>query len=657
MKRDSQNENDPKHDEKCSAGELRDANILVWLPSPMGDAILCTPALRAIRRRYPTCKIWFYASPVVREVLSPSLFNDEWLEQKDKNPLTIGRKLRKHKFACAILFKNSFASALAASLAGIPSRIGYAREGRGFLLTDKLHPPRLPNGKFEPRCMVDYYLDIASRLGADASNKVLELTVDPTDAESLKSKLPEVIHTGGPIVILVPGGAFGPSKCWPNDRFAQTADWLIKNHNATVVISVAPEDAERRIAEDICELSGHELINLAGRPVTLGQLKALFSIADLVIANDTGPRHIAIATGRKVVTLFGPNDPAWTDTEYENEIQIVGNVPCAPCTRSMCNQHRHLCMQAVTVEMVCRAAKELLEGDRKQAVISARQRFAEMSESFSVDPDYQSALSRLGLTSIDTVFSFKGAENLTKKNLAPFRSRLQFDIAPPGSPQSTTVFLKRYDSPPILVQLKNWLSTRSRKSCAFIESTAINELTAMTIGTPKVVSYGEQKGMLLEKRSFLLTAKIPDAESIERQLPEYFTGPATKETLRLRRDFIARLANFIKRFHETDYRHRDLYFSHIFYNDVGRFFLIDLARAFKPALLNRRYRMKDLAQVYFSAPGRYFSRADRLRFYIGYIGRHKLTAKDKSMIHRIIKKAEQMARHDIRHGRSVPFTS
>lgn len=314
-------------------------------------------------------------------------------------------------------------------------------------------------------------------------------------------------------------------------------------------------------------------------------------------------------------------------------------------------------MQAITVEMVCGAAKELLEGGRKQTTIMAQQEFAETSESFFVDPDYQAALSKLGLMSIDTIFSFKEAESLSKKNLARFRSRSQFDIKSPGSPQSTTVFLKRYDSPPVLGQLGNWLSAHGRKSCAGLEFTAISELAAAGIGVPKVISYGEQWNVVFEKRSFLLTEKIPDAESIERKLPNCFNRPATRENLQLRRNFIARLASLVERFHETHYRHRDLYFSHIFCDEAGRLFLIDLARAFKPAVLHQRFRVKDLAQVYYSAPSRYFTKTDRLRFYIGYTGRRKLTPEDKAIIRRVAKKAEQMARHDIRHGRDVPFKS
>ena len=247
------------------------------------------------------------------------------------------------------------------------------------------------------------------------------------------------------------------------------------------------------------------------------------------------------------------------------------------------------------------------------------------------------------------------AENLTKDNLARFRSRLQFEIELLDSPQPTTVFLKRYDSPPVSKQIRNWLSARSRKSCAYLECTAITELNAAGIGVPKVISYGEQRGRIFEKRSFILTEKISNAESIERKLPDCFNEPTTKENLRLRREFIARLTSFVKKFHETDYRHRDLYFSHIFYDDAGRFFLIDLARAFKPIALKQRFRVKDLAQIYFSAPGRHFSRTDRLRFYIGYTGRHRLTRTDKAIMRQVIHKVEQMALHDMRHGKDVPF--
>src|SRR6056297_3056693 len=114
--------------------------VLVWLPSPLGDAVLCTPALRAIREAFSDKHITFYGNKVVKEVLSPSDFCDGWLVAKKAiSPKQI-LKMRRYKFDHAILFKNSFSSALACKLGGVKVRTGYVRDGRGWLLNDKLYP-------------------------------------------------------------------------------------------------------------------------------------------------------------------------------------------------------------------------------------------------------------------------------------------------------------------------------------------------------------------------------------------------------------------------------------------------------------------------------------------------------------------------------------
>lgn len=627
--------------------------ILVWLPSPIGDAVLCTPALRAIRRRFESCKISFFANDVVRQVLSPGGFNDRWITQQDTNPFAIAKTLGRYNFTQAILFKNSFGSALACFLAKIPSRIGYARDGRAFLLTDRLYPPKNPDRTFKPVSMIDYYHAIASSLGCDTTNRKPELTVDTQAYEKLKKKVPEVVDSQKPIVVLVPGGAFGPSKCWPPDRFAQIADWLIVNYNTVVVISVADNLTEKQTARQICDLSKHNLINLAQTPLGLDQLKSLISTAELIVSNDTGPRHIAIALRRKVVTMFGPNDPVWTDTGYENETQIVSQAHCAPCNKPKCKQTDHLCMQAITVDMVCDAAKKLLENNHKQSAEAPKQKFTEISKSFFVDTDYTTALSELGLTSIDAVFSFKAGKNLAKPNLAAYRSRLQFEINSPP----VTVFLKRYDRPPILVQLRNWLASRGRKNCAALDFESANKLNGIGVSTPKTICYGQQWNMLFEKRSFIITEKILKAQSLEQKLPDFFDAPVTVENTKLRKDFICQLAAFVKKIHESGFRHRDLYLCHIFYSDTRQFYLIDLARVFKPNFFARRFRVKDIAQLHYSAPGRYFSKTDRLRFYYSYTVRNKLSKKDKVFISKVKNKAKRMADHDIKHGKCVPFIS
>ena len=261
---------------------------------------------------------------------------------------------------------------------------------------------------------------------------------------------------------------------------------------------------------------------------------------------------------------------------------------------------------------------------------------------FFVEPAYKAGLEKLGLSSFDSVFAFEAGKNLAKDNLASHRSRLEFKI---GSP-ATTLFLKRYNKPPILVQLKNRLAVKKRTSCAYAEVDAARNLQALGVNVPRMVAWGEHRGPVFERRSFVIIGKIPDGVSLERSLPEFFNGQSTPENLKLRRRFIRDLAAFVKIFHDTGYRHRDLYLCHIFRVPDGRFFLIDLARAFKPALLCARYLVKDLAQLNYSAPARHFSTTDRMRFYIAYIGRPKLTSKDKTFVKKIIQKTGRIARHD-----------
>ncbi len=334
-------------------------NILVWLPSPMGDAILCTPALRALRRRFDSAKITFFGSSTVRQALSPSPFTDFWLELDNKGFAANISSLRQHHFTHAILFKNSFESAITSFLAGIPARIGYAREVRGIFLTDRLSPPKLASGDFKPISVVDYYLAVASHLGADINNRAIELSIDQKDAQSVKAKLPQIFNSKGPVVILVPGAA-GPAKRWPAERFGKIADRLVTDYNAAVVLSIAPNPEEKAIAEKIINTTTHKLFNLADTPVSLGELKAIYAAADLVICNDTGPRHIAIAFKRKIVTLVGPNNPEWTDPAYKDEEFIKGDTFCAPCDKGVCRQKLHLCMEAITVERVCETAAKVL---------------------------------------------------------------------------------------------------------------------------------------------------------------------------------------------------------------------------------------------------------------------------------------------------------
>ncbi len=187
-----------------------------------------------------------------------------------------------------------------------------------------------------------------------------------------------------------------------------------------------------------------------------------------------------------------------------------------------------------------------------------------------------------------------------------------------------------------------------------MEHEAADRLAAAGINTPRTIACGEQWQTLFEHRSFLMTEEVRDSRSLESQLPPCFQGPLTIEKRHARRDFIRRLASFIRRFHETGYRHRDLYLSHIFCSSEGEFCLIDLARASRP-FLRQRFRIKDIAQLHYSSPAESVTRADRLRFYLVYTGRRRLLPQDKAFIRKVIRKAHRMARHNRKRGNPIPF--
>jgi hypothetical protein len=281
------------------------------------------------------------------------------------------------------------------------------------------------------------------------------------------------------------------------------------------------------------------------------------------------------------------------------------------------------------------------------------QRFAKIESAIGgiVDEDYREAFGKLGINSIDGVFSFSKGRNLAKKNLASYRSRLRFETDSPKG----ILFLKRYNRPPLWLQLKNWSAQKNRKSCGRIDFENSLELSKLGINTAKVIAFGEHLGLLFEKRSFCITEQIPDAEAIERKLPDSFQSRNYENRL-LQKEFIRKLAQFIKIFHKTGYRHRDLYFSHIFYDDKDHFYLIDLSRVFKPLLLTEYFLIKDIAELYYSAPEKYFSNTDRLRFYFAYAGCKLLSDIDKRFIKKVIRKARRIERHDKKH-KSEPFVS
>lgn len=347
--------------------------ILVVLPNWVGDLVLATPALRAIRTEYPKAHIAFLVKSHLADVLGGGNWMDEvihWPSGKSRDTrrqgfLGLAGQLRKRNFDWAVLLTNSFRSALLARLAGIKRRIGYDREGRGLLLTDKLLPEKA-DGKFVPVPMIRYYGAIARYLGSRDVPVRPELFTTPEDEAAAQEVIARAgVAPGQPIVVINPGASFGPAKCWLPERFAEVADRLGEEHGAAVFISCGPR--EIACAREVSRHLRRPATALDNPVLKLGPLKALIKRASLLVTNDTGPRHFANAFNTPVVTIFGPTDPKWTETETSYERSLMVKVHCGPCMKRTCPLD-HRCMTWVSTEMVLASAGELLAERTPQGV-------------------------------------------------------------------------------------------------------------------------------------------------------------------------------------------------------------------------------------------------------------------------------------------------
>jgi hypothetical protein len=270
---------------------------------------------------------------------------------------------------------------------------------------------------------------------------------------------------------------------------------------------------------------------------------------------------------------------------------------------------------------------------------------------FWISPDFADDMKAMGLDSLESVFAFQGGKALVKKELTCWRNRMEFFL--PG--KNIRCFLKRYDHPPISVQLRNWFDHGRRAMTAEYDVLPCMPLNQSGIGTYQPIAYGGRWNGLWEEKSFAIVREIPDAGSLETKLPACFALPQSGQNRRQRQDFIDHLADFARRFHATGFCHRDLYLCHIFRSSDNTLSLIDLQRAFIPKWFRGRWILKDLSQLYYSCPGDVISRTDRLRFYLRYAQKDTLAARDRRFIRRLKRRAWLMADRDIRRGKEVPF--
>ncbi len=267
----------------------------------------------------------------------------------------------------AVLLPNSFRAALAARLGGCARRIGYARFGRSFLLSDALQPIRDTDGRLKPSPVLDAYNLLAERAGCPAPTRRMELyTTDADEAAAQRVWDLAGLSDHSEVVCLNPGAAFGSAKFWPTAHFAALARDLVARRGCGVLVLCGP--GERAISREIVclarqpavhSLTDYTLPDADGPPLSLGLSKALVRRCDLLVTTDSGPRHFAAAFDRPVVTLFGPTHIAWTETYHPLALHLQKEVECGPCQQRVCPLGHHRCMRELTPAEVLASIERL----------------------------------------------------------------------------------------------------------------------------------------------------------------------------------------------------------------------------------------------------------------------------------------------------------
>lgn len=341
--------------------------ILVRAPNWLGDVVMATPLLRTLRETWPRAHVAVLVAPGGAAVLEglPSFDETILFRKKDEHRGVAGmrrlaRTLRAGRFDLAVCCPNSFSSALALRLAGIPRRLGWSYGGRGFLLTDRL-VPEMRGHRRVPRPMPQYYLDLVRHLGCEVLAEHTELATTPQgEAEADAFLAARGVAAGTDLVGLNVGASFGPSKLWNAKGFAGVAEGLRRTRGLRPVVLSGP--GEEAIGREIEEAVGGDVVRTSDSKLSIAGLKAVVRRLALLVTTDTGPRHFALAFDVPCVCVMGSTDPRMTD-QPATRSEVVRRDPlldCMPCHEKTCPLVHHACLEEIGAGQVLAAVERVM---------------------------------------------------------------------------------------------------------------------------------------------------------------------------------------------------------------------------------------------------------------------------------------------------------
>ncbi|MDH3685178.1 MAG: glycosyltransferase family 9 protein [Myxococcales bacterium] len=334
--------------------------ILVRGPNWTGDVIMATPGFRALRAGFPEARITLH----LRESQVPLLRGASWFDEivplraqagRGWAPIREARALgRGRAFDLGVCLPDSFSSALSMRVAGVRHIVGYGRNGRSLLLHRAVPLPKGTGGgrggPMLPREL--HVIGLVEALGCARQGLQLELpVVDEERAEAAAAFEAAGGAPQGPYAVLAPGASFGPSKIWPPENFARVGDAL-SERGVNVVLIGTP--AEVGLTRDVRRWMRTPVVDLTGK-LSLGALKAAVQGARVMVCNDAGARHVAVAFGVPCVVTMGPTALEKTGLNLEGVQVLTADVPCRPCYRRECPID-HRCMTQISPDRVLAAA-------------------------------------------------------------------------------------------------------------------------------------------------------------------------------------------------------------------------------------------------------------------------------------------------------------
>ncbi len=303
--------------------------IAILLPNWLGDAVMATPALRAMRLGAgPQAQITAFGRRAVCDLLAGNGRVDGFSELPPRGAFPLQQSmhlaadLRAGHFDSVVLLTNGLGVAVAAWLAGIRQRAGYRRRGRGMFLSLALAPQR-HGAALKPIPAIDYYLALATAVGATDTSPGMELTTSPGDEESADRIWSAFAgRQGRRTVLLNNNAARNPAKRWPDAAMTELARRLAATFDVNVGILGGPGEEVRALAT----AAGAASPNVAALVApSIGALKACIRRGALVVSTDSAPRAMAAAFAIPLISLFGPTDPHWTSLQVPCDIELRGD--------------------------------------------------------------------------------------------------------------------------------------------------------------------------------------------------------------------------------------------------------------------------------------------------------------------------------------------